>query len=342
MASETLSGRPAKFQRGLTEVADGIHAWLQPNGGWGEVNAGLVLGDGQAAVIDTLWDEPKATEMMAAFEPLIGDRRLGTVINSHSDGDHCWGNSVMPADAEIITSPRSLEIMRSDDGPPGLVRMQKLGSVFSRLPGPPGGLGRYVGPMLAPFDFAGTTFRPADRAFDDGETVDIGGREAQVHIVGPAHTEGDAIVHIPDAGVVFCGDIVFFGATPVMWSGPPERWLAAIDKLLKLEPKVVVAGHGPPSGPEVVAEARAYLAWIIEEAERRREAGLSALDATREMFKADEFRARSGLECPERLYLTVNTVHSFGSGDGPPSESPLERIKLFSRVAQLRAELANV
>ncbi len=340
MATETLSGEPARFGRGVTEVAEGVHAWLQPNGGWGEVNSGLVLGDGEALVVDTLWDEPLATEMMDAYRPLIGDRALRRVVNTHADGDHCWGNSAMPADAEILTSPRSLEIMRADDGPPGLVRMQKLGSVFSRLPGPPGRLGNYVGPMLAPFDFAGTTFRPADRAFADGEVLDVGGREAELVIVGPAHTEGDALVNLPDVDVVFCGDILFFGATPVMWAGPPERWLAAIDRLVELEPTVVVAGHGPPSGLDAVAEAREYLAWIVDEAERHHREGRSPLEATRAMFRAPGFRR--DLECPERLYLTVNTVHSFASGNGAPSESPLERIKLFSRVAQLRAELANL
>jgi cyclase len=75
-------------------VASGVFAWLQPNGGWGESNAGLVVGDGEALLIDTLWGPPLAERMLAA----IGERvrvPITTVVNTHSDGDHTWGNQLL-------------------------------------------------------------------------------------------------------------------------------------------------------------------------------------------------------------------------------------------------------
>jgi len=86
--SATLTGSAPRFEKGLTEVAEGVWAWLQPNGGWGEANAGLVAGDGEAMLVDTLWDERLAREMLEAMEPALAGRPGRTVVNTHSDGDH--------------------------------------------------------------------------------------------------------------------------------------------------------------------------------------------------------------------------------------------------------------
>ena len=63
----TLSGEPARFAGGLHDVGSGVYAWLQPNGGLGEANAGLIVGDGESAVIDTLWDHRQAARMNQAM-----------------------------------------------------------------------------------------------------------------------------------------------------------------------------------------------------------------------------------------------------------------------------------
>jgi cyclase len=108
LASPTpLSGAPARFDGGLREVGAGAWAWLQPNGAWGEANAGLIAGEDEALLVDTLWDERLAREMLDAMQPPLQGRRLKTVVNTHSDGDHWWGNAVVPDDAQIVTSAAS-------------------------------------------------------------------------------------------------------------------------------------------------------------------------------------------------------------------------------------------
>ena len=76
--------------------------------------------------------------------------------------------------------------------------------------------------------------------------------------VGPAHTAGDVVVHLPDEGVVFTGDILFHGGHPIVWAGPISNWIAACERILALEPVVVVPGHGPLGGPAAVADLKEY------------------------------------------------------------------------------------
>jgi glyoxylase-like metal-dependent hydrolase (beta-lactamase superfamily II) len=84
-------------------------------------------------------------------------------------------------------------------------------------------VGRFVGEALGPFSFREVRLRRPDRTFRGELALEVGGREVRLIEVGPAHTPGDLIVHVPDARVVFAGDILFIGVTPVMWAGPVER-----------------------------------------------------------------------------------------------------------------------
>src|SRR3954447_15189538 len=105
----TLQGRPADFAGGRREVGPGVFAWLQPNGSWGESNAGLVVGDGASALVDTLWDQRLTPQMLDAFAPELRDAPLELLVNTHSDGDHWWGNAEVAPDADIVTSQASLD-----------------------------------------------------------------------------------------------------------------------------------------------------------------------------------------------------------------------------------------
>src|SRR5580692_10529227 len=95
------------YERGLTEVGEGIHAYLQPDGGWGWSNAGLVS-DGEATLlIDTLFDlkltEAMLTEMRRAVPAAA---RIDTLLNTHANGDHCYGNQLVSG-ARIVATERT-------------------------------------------------------------------------------------------------------------------------------------------------------------------------------------------------------------------------------------------
>jgi glyoxylase-like metal-dependent hydrolase (beta-lactamase superfamily II) len=336
----TLTGASARFEKGLRELGPGVWAWLQPNGAWGEANAGLIAGQGEGLLVDTLWDERLAREMLDAMEPVLAGRRLATVVNTHSDGDHWWGNAAAPAAAEIVTSAPSRKAMDNEASPAELARMGGLSGRARWVPGPLGGLSRYVSEMLGPFEFGGVRLRFPDRTFSGSETLDVGGREVRLIEVGPAHTPGDAIVHVPDAGVVFAADVLFVDATPVMWFGPLEGWLRAVETLLSLDAETYVPGHGPPGGRDAVLEMRDYLIWLDTGVREHHAAGRSPLEAARVMTGTGEFVRWRAWECPERVLITITTIHRTLEGEGPVGVSPLARARLFAQIATLREELA--
>ena len=339
--SRNLRLEPGAFAGGLHEVAPRTFAWLQPNGGLGEANAGLVVADGAAAVIDTLWDQRLAREMLAEMEAPTADAPVALAINTHSDGDHWWGNAELPAAAEIVTSAASLRAMRAELPPAALARMSALARRAGVLPGRVGAMGRYIGARLAPFDFGEIELRFPDRAFSGRRVEAAGGRRLELIEVGPAHTAGDLIVSVPDVGVVFAADVLFVGVTPVMWHGPVENWIAALDTLLGLEAEVYVPGHGPLAGREEVVAMRDYWSWVDAAVAEHHAKGRSARETSRRMIRDGEFaRFRSWLD-PERLLISVTTAHRARSGRGPLAPTPLNRARIFDGVAALKPEIGS-
>jgi cyclase len=151
---------PARFAGGLTEVGPGIHAWLQPNGLLGESNAGLVIGDGGALLIDTLWDPRLTRRMLAAMNPLIEDAPIEILVNTHSDGDRWWGNQEVSR-AEIFATAAAAVAM-ADQRPAEMKRFAALAGALRMagsmpLPYPRRGdvaaIAAYVTEGLSPFAF---------------------------------------------------------------------------------------------------------------------------------------------------------------------------------------------
>src|SRR5574340_1611714 len=88
--------------RDLRDIGNGCFAYLQPPGGTGQTNAGLVVDDDSSLLVDTLYDLAHTEAMLAAMRAATpAARRIGTLVNTHADGDHTWGNQ-LAAGAEII------------------------------------------------------------------------------------------------------------------------------------------------------------------------------------------------------------------------------------------------
>lgn len=337
----TLHGAPARYAAGLHRVGDGCWAWLQPNGDWGEANAGLIRGADTSVIVDTLWDQRLAREMVSAMAPHLHDAPVRLVVNTHSDGDHWWGNAEMPSEAEIVTSAASLAAMRDEASPAQLGRLGALGRRIGPVPGPVGAMGRYVGAMLEPFAFGDVTIRLPNRTFRGEQVEHVGGRELRLLEVGPAHTAGDLVVHVPDAGVVYAADVLFVDATPVMWVGPVEGWIAALDTLLALDADTFVPGHGPVTDRAGVHALRDYWQWLRTVVARAHAAGRSAFETARAAVRDAEFGQYRGWVRPERMLISVTTIHRALSGSGPIGHSPVTRGRLFAEVATFGRELQD-
>lgn len=288
------------YPHGHQDLRNGVHVWLQPDGGWGRSNAGLVVGDGVSLLVDTLFDLRLTREMLAGFAPVTRSAPITTVVNTHGNGDHWFGNGALPG-VEIIASAAAAAEMR--DVGPEQVR------ALMRDPGPAGGFVRRV---FEPFDLDGLAPVYPTRVFERELTLTVGGVTVRLVDVGPAHSAGDTIVHVPAAGVVFTGDIVFAGRTPVVWHGPMVSWVRACDLLLGLDADTIVPGHGPVATEAAVRETRDYLMFVTGAAAARYAEGMSAEEAARDI----DLGRYAALGERERLAANVRAVYrDLGASD---------------------------
>ncbi|WP_346779650.1 MBL fold metallo-hydrolase [Streptomyces sp. S3(2020)] len=309
MASDTSSS-PAQYLR----LRHGCHVWQQP-GGWGMSNAGLVSGRGESLLIDTLYDLRLTRRMLDGFTPVTARAPVSTLVNTHGNGDHWFGNQLV-GDAEIIAAHASLADMRAVQ-PRDMTRLQSAGTPA----------GRFARRIFGRFDFTGIRPVLPNRTFTGDLTLDIGGTCVRLVDVGPAHTAGDTIVHVPDARTVYTGDIVFAGATPVVWHGPFENWIAACELIFGLGVETIVPGHGPVTTKAVLHATRAYLEYVHDQASARHARGMTPREAAHDIVLG----RFAGLAGKERLAVNVYTVYR----ELDPGLPPLDGPQLFGCMAEL-------
>lgn len=314
------------FSLGLHEISDGCHAYLQPDGGWGYSNAGLIVGDGASLLVDTLFDLDLTAAMLAAMADTTVTAPIGTVVNTHANGDHCYGNQLV-ADREIIASRATAAEMHHV--PP---------SMMAQLNAAPGDVGELFRSFFGDFRFDGIEPTPPTRTFEGRLEIEVGGRAVELIEVGPAHTDGDTIVVVPDARTVYTGDILFIGGAPIVWAGPLENWIAACDLMLGMDVEVVVPGHGPVTDKSGVVEVRDYLATVLVSARECHAGGVDAFDAAWQIVRAMQGTdATRDLREFGRIAVNVDTVYrSVDPGYATPNV-----IEQFRRMAEIEARAAR-
>ncbi len=308
------------YDKGLFELGDSCYAYLQPDGSWGWSNAGLVMGDGVSLLVDTLFDLKLTAEMLTAMQPVTRMAPIGTLVNTHANGDHCYGNELVEG-AEIIASAATAHEMT--EVPPAML------AALNHAEGEVGALFRH---FFGAFDFDGITVTMPTRTFEGRLDVDVAGRAVELIEVGPAHTRGDTIAYVPDARTVYTGDILFIGGTPIVWAGPLGNWVAACDLMLGMDIDVVVPGHGPLTDKAGIAAVRDYLSFVDTEATARHAAGIDAWEAARqiaaEVGAKEEFRGWSEFG---RISVNVDTAYrSLDPGYVTPNV-----VEQFRRMAEL-------
>lgn len=272
-AARRVNRAPARvpYTRGLHEVADRVWAWTLPDGGYGWSNAGLIAGDGASLLVDTLFDLALTREMLTAMQPLTASAPITDAVITHSNGDHTHGNQLLDPSVRIIAAHGTAEEIEHGMAPEMLVMAQtaNLGPVATP----------YTRDRFGHFDFSNIKLRNADQTFERNLAIEVGGRRMDVLNLGPAHTAADSVVHVPDAGVLFGGDLLFIGCTPIVWAGPIANWVAACDAMIALDAATVIPGHGPVTDPDGIRSVRGYLVHVAEQAEAAYRKGLSWAEA---------------------------------------------------------------
>ncbi len=263
---------------------------------------------------------------------------MSLLVNTHADGDHWWGNAVV-GEAEVLASDTTAAAMSEEPGPGEMVSMRRLARTLGAVPGRAGRMGRYVSAMLAPFAFEEVTPRLPDRTFSGQRVETVGGREVLLVDHGPAHTRSDAIVVVPDARVVFTGDLLFAQTTPLIWQGPVTAWLTALETIMALDADVFVPGHGPVSSRTELRGLHDYWSWLDAAVTGHHAAGREAGEMIRRLARSAEFAAFREWENPERLALNVISIDRRLRGQGPILGNPIARARAFDAVAGLASEL---
>ena len=301
--------------KGLQDLGNGIYAYLEP-GPWGYSNAGLITDGGETMLVDTLYDLALTRGMLEAMrEAIPAAKKIDVLVNTHSDGDHWFGNQAV-AGAEIIATEHAAEEMKKEP-PQYFAGLAKMAPTL-------GPVGSYFNLYWTPFRYDDLTPTFPTRTFKGRLDLRVGKKEVQLIEVGPAHSSGDAIVYVPEDRVIFTGDILFIGATPIVWSGSVAKWISTCDMMLGMDADKFVPGHGPVTNKKGVEVVKGYLEYVSEESRKRFNAGMTAAEAAMDI----DVGRYASWSTPERIVPTVNSLYREFSED----ESAYDRMAVFAKM----------
>jgi cyclase len=240
----------------LEEVADGIFAYVQPDGSWMINNTGFLVARDGVTAVDACSTERRTRAFLDTVAS-VARLPVRTLVNTHHHPDHTAGNGLFSA-ATIVAHDNAREEMRAL------------------------GLPRNTG-TWTDVDYGDLRLNPPFLTFADRLTLWVDELRCELLFAGQAaHTTNDIVLWIPEHSVLFAGDLVFNGGTPFLLSGSVLGAIDVLEQFLKpLGARTIVPGHGPVVGPEVIDDVLGYLRFIRHTAEQGRAAGLTPLEAAR-------------------------------------------------------------
>ena len=241
----------------VDRLADGVHAYVQPVGGWMVNNCGLVTDrSGSAVLVDTTSTERRNRALLAEVARLSSGAPRAAV-NTHHHPDHTYGNGFLPAGTVVIGHENCrAEVLRA-----GLEATKVI---------------------TAP-DYGDLTLRPPEVTFTDRMTLHLLEFPVELRHVGRAHTSNDVLVWLPEQRVLFAGDLAFAGGQPFLLEGSVGGFRTAIAAMRELAPEVLAPGHGPVCRGDEVGELLddldAYVEYVADVAAASYAEGLTPLQA---------------------------------------------------------------
>ncbi|MGZ8438095.1 MAG: MBL fold metallo-hydrolase [Candidatus Limnocylindrales bacterium] len=222
-----------------TEIGDRVFVRRYP---FYDQNIGVVLGSRAVLVVDTRSTHVQAREILADLHELTADP-VTVVVNTHGHFDHAFGNRVF----------RPATIWGHVDCPPFMLRTG--GVRRARIAADE--------PSIAA-DLMEVELDPPDRVFAETATIEVGARRVDLRYLGRGHTDHDIVIAVPDANVVFAGDLIEGGAVPFFNDGYPLDWPETAFRLVELVRGTVVPGHGDHAGPAFASQQAGAFQAIAE------------------------------------------------------------------------------
>ncbi len=206
-------------------------------------NAGFVVTKDGVVVFDALGTPVLGTELADAIRK-VTPLPIRRVIVSHYHADHIYGlQPLKDRGAQIWAHRAARAYLESEAAQLRLAERRK---------------------SLAPWVGADTRLVRADRWLEGEERFRLGGLTFHIYPLGPAHTPEDLAMAVEEEGALFVGDVMFTGRLPFVGEADSKAWISAIDRLVKLNPRILVGGHGAASRNAAadLALTRDYLAYL--------------------------------------------------------------------------------
>jgi cyclase len=218
-----------------------VYAAIDDAKGDAGANAGFVIGDDGVAVIDT-FENPEASKQMLAEIRKLTQLPIKFVINTHYHIDHVAGNSLFQQNGAVVVAQRNVRTW---------IHTENL---------------KFFGKDIKPEQRKMVeTLGAPDAVYDTGVTLFLGSRRIDVRVF-PGHTGGDSVVFIPDANVVFTGDLFWRNTLPNLIDATTSAWIPTLNSLIAVAPDAAyVPGHGDVGNVDDVKNFRDYLAFLREQ-----------------------------------------------------------------------------
>jgi len=271
----------------LQQLSEHVYAWI---GSGGDSNAGAAAALHGPIAIDAQQTADLGLEFRSAIEAAIGGRAVA-LINTHLHLDHTTGNVVF-SEVPILAHRRTLEMLEAELGPArsGRWSISDVGTKLRLF------FGSNINELLSPGDplrgwFVQRVSGPAhecidliapSKTFEESTTIQTLAGPMHLRYWGPAHCDGDLVVHLPRARIAFLGDLLFVGRFPWLGDCDLDGWIDVLGRLLNLEVEMVVPGHGPVSTLREVNDFRDLLIALRTAVRKRIMAGASEDAVARE------------------------------------------------------------
>lgn len=290
-------------QRGaqLHQVAPRAWVFEQPDGGWCLSNAGLIRGDQSSLLVDSAATQARTQSLRRATQTLLEGRDPDAVVLTHFHGDHGFGVGEFEMTHRVITSERTAELLVE------------------------AGMGLTA--LWPDIDWGSVSVPAPTETFTGRLELDLGECPLEIIDLGAAHTGSDSVVWLPESRVLYAGDLVMSGVAPFFMFGSATGMVAALEGLRRLEPEVVVSGHGPVAGPEVIEDNLQYVLWCLEMAQEAHRSGKTPTE-TAQAISSDEPYLR--LIDPERV--VANLYRARADLDGVEAGGLIDYQEAFSAM----------
>jgi glyoxylase-like metal-dependent hydrolase (beta-lactamase superfamily II) len=259
--SETQTSQlpPPVVANAPTEMADGVY--VIPDGRVPLVpNVGIVAGERSVLAVDPGMGPRNGDTVRRHAESVASGKPL-FVTATHFHPEHGFGVQSFRPGAAILYNRAQLDELHAK-GQAYLEMFRTFGETVAE-------------------QLEGVELVDPDLTYEGDAELDLGGRRVRLHPTGLAHTRGDQVVFLPEERILFTGDLVESRCFAIFPYFPPDdadvdgdRWIAVLEELEKLDPKIVVPGHGEVGDVSVIATAREYITQLREETRRLKAEGV--------------------------------------------------------------------